>query len=247
VKSSWRSLAALIAVLLAGGCTETTAGTASLAQSAGRVPAIKRALFDGTALARLLGQPFQPYPHYSEFGGLDKLGSNWDNGQPADCIGVVHLMQRVTYGSAPIQDTAAEMWVHKGDSVKVGSVQEGIVELRTAADANALFATFTAQWQQCDGTTLTVEPIDVWGSDAISGVRVSDSVIAATVSMGSGPHGGLNAIPTARALGVKGPYLVEVTVEFIPIYTPADAGNADINTTAVDLTHALMDKLSARG
>lgn len=247
MKSSRRALAALIAVVLAGGCTETTAGTASLAQNAGRVPAIKRALFDGTALARLLNQPFQPYPHYSEFGGTDKLGTNWDNGQPADCIGVVHLMQRGTYASAPIQQTAAEMWVHKGDSVKVDSVQQGIVALRTDADANALFAKFAAQWQKCDGTTLTVEPIDVWGSDAISGVRVLDSVVAATVSMGSGQHGGLNAIPAARALGVKGPYLVEVTVEFIPIYTPADAGNADINTTATDLTHALMDKLSARG
>lgn len=247
MKSSWRSLAVLIAVLLASGCTETTSGTATLAPIAGHVPAIKRALFDGTALARLLGQPFQPYPHYSEFGGLDKLGSNWDNGQPADCIGVVHLMQRVTYGSAPIQETAGEMWVHKGDSVKVDSVQQGIVALRTEADANALFAEFTAQWQKCNGTTLMVEPIDVWGSDAISDVRVADSVVAATVSMGSGPQGGLNAIPTARALGVKGPYLVEVTVEFIPIYTAADEGNADIKTTAIGLTHALMDKLSARG
>jgi hypothetical protein len=53
----------LIAVLLTSGCTETTAGTAGLAPNAGRVPAIKRVLFDGTALARLLGQPFQPYPH----------------------------------------------------------------------------------------------------------------------------------------------------------------------------------------
>ncbi|GAB1811561.1 sensor domain-containing protein [Mycobacterium sp. MUNTM1] len=247
MKSSWRSLAALVVVLLASGCTETIAGTASLAQSAGRVPAIKRALFDGTALARLLGQPFQPYPHYSEFGGIDKLGTNWDNGVPADCIGVVHMMQRVAYVSAPLQETAAEMWVHKGDSVKVDSVQQGVVALRTDADANALFARFAAQWQKCDGTTLMVEPIDIWGSDAISDVHVADSVVAATVSMGCGPHGGLNAIPTGRALGVKGPYLVEVTVEFMPVSSPGDAGTGDINTTAIELTHALMDKLNARG
>ncbi|RAU91831.1 sensor domain-containing protein [Mycobacterium colombiense] len=244
MKSS--SLVVLIAVLLVSGCTETITGTAGLAPSAGRVPAIKRVLFDGTALAGLLGQPFQPYPHYSDFGGDDKLGSNWDNGQPADCIGVVHLMQRVTYASAPIQLTAREMWVHKGDSERVDSVQQGIVALGTDADAYALFAKFTAQWRRCNGATLLAEPIDAWGSDAISDVRVADSVVAATVSMGCGPHGGLNAIPTARALGVKGPYLVEVTVEFSPIYTQADKGNADINTTAIDLTHALMNKLSPR-
>lgn len=246
MKSTWRSLAAVIAVLLVSGCTETTAGTGGLAPNAGRVPAIKRVLFDGTALSKLLGQPFQPYPHYSEFGGGDKLGTNWENDRPAECIGVVHLMQRVTYGSAPIQETAGEMWVHKGDSVKIDTVLQGIVALRTAADADALFARFVAQWQKCDGTTLTVEPIDVWGFDAIADVRVMDSVVAATVSMRSGPRGGLNAIPSARALGVKGPYVVEVTVDFIPIYGPGDQGNGDINTTAIDLAHALMDKLGAR-
>ncbi|OBF11081.1 sensor domain-containing protein [Mycobacterium sp. 852002-10029_SCH5224772] len=246
MKSRWCSLAAMVAVLLVSGCTETTAGTGSLAPNVGRVPAIKRALFDGTALAKMLDQPFQPYPHYSEFGGGDKLGTTWDDAQPADCIGVVHWMQRGQYGSAPMQETAAEMWVHKGDSVKVDSVEEGIVALRTPADADALFARFAAQWQKCDGTTLTVKPVDVYGSDAISDVRVLDSVVAATVSMGSGPHSVLNPIPMARALGVKGPYLVDVTVDFIPIFGPGDEGNGDINTTAIDLTHALMDRLSAR-
>ncbi|OBB99195.1 sensor domain-containing protein [Mycobacterium sp. 852002-40037_SCH5390672] len=246
MKGRWRSLAALAAVVLASGCAETTAGTASLARSAGRVPAIKRVLFDGTALARLLSQPFQPYPHYSEFGGSDKLGTAGDGGVPADCIGVVHLMQRGPYGSAPIQDTAGEMWVHKGDSVKVDSVEEGVVALRTAADANALFAKFSAQWQKCDGTTLTITPIEVYESDAISDVRVLDSVVAATVSMGSGPHSGLRDTPTARALGLKGTCLVEVTVDFIPISNPGDVGNGDINTTAIDLTHAIMDKLGAQ-
>lgn len=246
MKSRWRALAAVIAVLLASGCTENISGTATLAPNAGRVPAIKRALFDGTALAKLLDQPFQPYPRYSEFGGGDKLGTTWDKAQPADCIGVVHWMQRGPYGSAPVQETAAEMWVHKGDSVKVDFVQQGIVALRTAADADALFARFVAQWQKCDGTTLIAPPTDIYGTDAISDVRVLDSVVAATVSMGSGPHSILNATPVARALGVKGPYLVEMTVYFIPIYGPGDQGNGDINTTAIDLTHALMDKLGAR-
>ncbi|OBG68434.1 sensor domain-containing protein [Mycobacterium sp. E3339] len=246
MKNRWRVPAVVIAVLLAGGCTETTSGTAVLAPNAGHVPAIERALFDGTALAKLLSQPFQPYPHYSEFGGADKLGNAWDDAQPADCIGVVHWMQRGPYAPAPIQQTAAEMWVHKGDSVKIDSVEEGVVALRSDADAAALFARFAAQWQKCDGTTLTVKPVDVYGLDAISNVRVADSVVAATVSRGSGQHSVLNAIPTARALGVKGPYVVEMTVDFIPIYGPADQGNGDINTTAIDLTHALMDKLSAR-
>lgn len=246
MKSTWRSLAAVVAVLLVSGCTQTVSGTGTLAPSAGRVPAIKRALFDGTALAKLLDQPFLPYPHYSLFGGGDKLGTAWDKAKPAECIGVVHLMQRGPYGSAPIQETAAEMWVGKRDSVKIDIVQQGIVALRTAADADALFARFVAQWQKCDGTTLIAPPTDIYGTDAISDVRVLNSVVAATVSMGSAPYSVLNATPVARALGVKGPYVVEVRVDFIPIYGPRDQGNGNINTTAIDLAHALMDKLGAR-
>lgn len=74
MKSTWRSVAAVVAVLLVSGCTQTISGTGTLAPNAGRVPAIKRALFDGTALAKLLDQPFQPYPHYSEFGAA----TNWE-------------------------------------------------------------------------------------------------------------------------------------------------------------------------
>lgn len=75
MKSTCRSLAAVVAVLLVSGCTQTVSGTGTLAPNAGRVPAIKRALFDGTALAKLLDQPFQPYPHYSEFGGRRQIGN----------------------------------------------------------------------------------------------------------------------------------------------------------------------------
>lgn len=74
MKSTCRSLAAVVAVLVSG-CTQTVSGTGTLAPNAGRVPAIKRALFDGTALAKLLDQPFQPYPHYSEFGGRRQIGN----------------------------------------------------------------------------------------------------------------------------------------------------------------------------
>lgn len=42
--------------------------------------------------------------------------------------------------------------------MKIDIVQQGIVALRTAADADALFARFVARWQKCDGTTLTVKP-----------------------------------------------------------------------------------------
>ncbi|OBH78442.1 hypothetical protein A5682_19715 [Mycobacterium mantenii] len=129
-------------------------------------------------------------------------------------------------------------------SVKVDNVDEGIVALRSAADANALFATFASQWRHCDGTTVTTPPVDVYGQNAISDVRVTDSVVAATVSMGSGPHSMLTTIPEARALGVRGNCLVEVMVSFVPTSYPGDEGTGDINTSAIDIAHAVLDKLS---
>ncbi|OBH57556.1 hypothetical protein A5687_24300 [Mycobacterium mantenii] len=244
--SRWCSLVAL--VVLASGCTATTGGKAGPAPSsvphALTGPIIKRALIDGAGLAKMLNQPFQTAPKFSEFGGSDKLGSAWENAQSADCLGVVHMMQRGPYRSAPIQNTVSEMWDHNGTSVKVDNVDEGIVALRSAADANALFATFASQWRHCDGTTVTTPPVDVYGQNAISDVRVTDSVVAATVSMGSGPHSMLTTIPEARALGVRGNCLVEVMVSFVPTSYPGDEGTGDINTSAIDIAHAVLDKLS---
>jgi hypothetical protein len=55
----------------------------------------------------------------------------------------------------------------------------------------------------------------------------------------------LNSVPEARAIGVKGNCLVEVEVSFIPVSYPGDEGSADINTSAIDIACAIMDRLGA--
>ncbi|EUA13227.1 pknH-like extracellular domain protein [Mycobacterium kansasii 732] len=241
--------AALLAVVLSSGCTAKTGGKAgpapNMAPHALTGPAINQAMIDSAALAKLLNQPFQTAPKYPEFGGSDKLGSAWESALPADCLGVVHMMQQGPYRPAPIQNMASEMWAHNGASVKVDDVYEGIVALPTAVDANGLFAKFAAQWKKCDGTTLTMPTSTVYGQAAISDVRVMDSVVAATISLGSGPHSILATIPQARALGVRGNCLVEVMVSFVPTAYPSDEGTGDLNTSAIDIAHTMMDKVTA--
>ena len=51
--------------------------------------------------------------------------------------------------------------------------------------------------------------------------------------------------PQARAIGVKGNCLVEAEVSFIPFSYPGDEGSADTNTSAIDIAHAIMDRLGA--
>jgi PknH-like extracellular domain len=112
----------------------------------------------------------------------------------------------------------------------------------TIADANALFVRFSEQWKQCDGKTLTA-PSSSFVENAITDARVKDSVVAASVSKDSGEQSILHAVPEVRAVGVRGNCLVEVEVAFVGSTDLTDQPSA--KTSAVDIAHAMMDKVSA--
>jgi hypothetical protein len=243
----------LLAVLLVSGCTATTGGTARPAPSAtaGSLtgPTIKQVMLDGAALSKLLNQPFKTVPPFPpHFGAGDQLVDSYGSPSPAECEGIVFMLQKNTYqsasGKSDVRSFATEGWAHDGTSVKVDIVVEGVVSLPTAEDAAALFARFSAQWKECDGQTLTV-PSDIFPDNPIADVRVADSVVAATVSRGAGAHSILLPEPEARAIGARGNCLVEVEVTFFGNSYPSDEGSADINTSAIDIAHAMMDKVSA--
>ncbi len=240
-------VAILLTALLAVGCTTTTLGTPRPAPrgAPGAVtgPAIKRALLDGLALTTMLNQPFEAAPHFAHVGGLELLGDR--SGSPAECVGVVFMLQKADYQSAGVTSIADEGWAHGDRAVKVDMVVEDVAALATPAAAAALFAKLSAQWKRCDATTMT-DPSDIWAQNAISDVRVTDSIAAATISRRTGEeHSVLAAIPEARALGVQGNCLVEIDVIFTPISHPGDEGSADITTSAVDIAHAIMDRLGS--
>lgn len=252
MKGGWRSVALLLAVSLATGCSAMTGGDA---RQAGIAPqpltgsAIKEALLDGAALSKLLKQPFQTVPSFpSVFGGSEILDDDYGSASPVDCVGVVFAAQESTYQSATgktdVRNVAIESWQHDGHSVKVDEVVESVVSLPTAADAAALFARLPARWKKCDGTTLTV-PSETYVRDTITDVRVADSVVAATVSLGPGAHSVLAPVPKARAIGVQGNCLVDVAVTFFGNAYQADRGSGDIDTSAVDVAHAIMDRIGA--
>ena len=241
MSSRWRRVPPLVAVLLVTGCAATTGGTARPAP----VPPLIRVMLDGATLAKLLGQPFEsvPFAPPSYGGGSEKFGTAWESATPAECIGVVFMMQKIVYQSVPVRDVADEMWTSDGHSAKVDSVDEGVISLPSPKDAAAAFAQFSAQWQGCDGTTLTAASATS-ANNAISDVRLADSVVAANVSMQPPEPSILASVPLARALGVRGNCLVEVAVHFFGNSYPSDQGSGDINTSAVDIAHAMMDRLA---
>ncbi|QUR68237.1 sensor domain-containing protein [Mycobacterium spongiae] len=250
MRATWSAMVTVLVAALATGCTAVITGTAYPAPGmkprplAGSI--IKEVLLDGTALSRMLDQPFAADPELPpRFGGSDELSGAYVLSSPVECVGVVAMLQRAAYQSANVTHVARESWWDDGDSGKVISVDEAVVALPTAAEADALFTKFSQQWDTCDGTVLTLRSARLSFRDQIEDVRVANSVLAATVSeeSTSGSHSG--TIPEARAIGVRVNCLVEVEVAFYSAHSQSDQGSGEVSTSAIDIARTMMEKISA--
>jgi hypothetical protein len=255
MKTSWSASMLLTVAIVAAGCTVAVDGTVRPAPKLKPTPlageTVKQVLLDDAALSKMLNQSFKADDNLPPwYGGSDKLQGIYGPASPADCVGVTKLQEKSAYRSANISKLAGESWWHDADagSAKVISVEEGVTAFRTSADANALFTKFTQQWQQCNGATLTLQGDRINFTDTISDVRTANSVLAATVSVVSDISGlGGSTIPEARAIGVRVNCLVEVGIAFYSSRSPSDQGSADINTSAIDIAHVMMDRISGLG
>ena len=239
----------LVAVL-AVGCAGVVEGSAKPAPNLKPRPlageTIKGVLLDGATLSRMLGQPFvarkQP-----QFGGPEKLYETDGSVSPPGCLGVTAMLQKNVYPPADVTDVASESWWNNGEPAQVLTVLEGVVALPSAAQAEALFAKFSQQWQQCTGTTTTEHTGPINTTNSIGDVRVTNSVVAATNTATSVLPNlpPLRPTPQARAIGVQMNCLVEVDVVFFGGRRSSDPGSATVDTSAVDIAHAMMDKVTA--
>jgi hypothetical protein len=242
--------AVVVVAALAVGCGPVIAGTAKPAPNLKPRPVagakVRRVLLDRIALSRMLDQPFVARMP-AQFGGPEKLFQPDSPVSPAGCVGVTTMLQKSVYGPANVEDVASESWWNNGEPAQVISVMEGVVALPTAAQAEALFAKFPAQWQQCNGTTTTEQTGPISTTTVISDIRVTNTVVSATNTatavLPNMPP--LRPTPQARAIGVRLNCIVEVEVVFFGDRRPSDPGSADPDTSAVDIAHAMMDKVSA--
>ncbi|OBA74487.1 hypothetical protein A5641_27895 [Mycobacterium sp. 1554424.7] len=239
----------MMVAALAAGCGGVVDGTAKPAPNIKprplTGPTVREVLLDGATLSRMLNQPFVSRKP-GDFGGPEKLYASLP---PGDCLGVTAMLQRSVYQDAGVRDLASEAWWNNGEPAQVISVIEGVVALPSAEQAQAQFAKFAQQWQQCSGMTTTEQNGPISTTNAISDVRVANSTVAATNTATSVLPNmpALRPTPQARALGVQSNCLVEVQVVFFGERRPSDPGSADVNTSALDVAHAMMDKVSALG
>lgn len=246
-----RSATALTLVAaLAVGCGAVVDGTAKPAPNLKPRPlageTIRQVLLDGATLSQMLSQPFvarkQP-----EFGGPEKLYDTDRSVSPPGCLGVTAMLQKGVYQSADVTDVASESWWNNGEPAQVITVIEGVVTVPSAAQAEALFAKFSQQWLQCTGTTTTEHTGPISTTNNISDVRVANPIVAATNTATSVLPNlpPLRPTPQARAIGVGLNCLVEVDVVFFGGRRSSDPGSARVDTSAIDIAHAMLDKVGA--
>jgi hypothetical protein len=243
-------LAWLLTVMLATGCSSGNTDKAQPTPRALTGETIKQVLLDDAALSKMLNQPFQADSKWPpSFGGADKLDRPIGPASPADCAGVALMTQQSAYQPANVRNVAREYWwnIPSAGLTKVLSVSEGVVALSTAADATALFGKFSEQWTKCQGQMVTTDGGRVTFSYQISDVRKADPVLAATVLVETRATGTSTAVSRhdARALGVRGNCLVEVNVAFFDNEDQSFKGTGDIHTSAIDIAHAMMDKVAS--
>lgn len=236
--------------MLVAGCSATVGGVAQRApastpRSVGG-QTIQRVLLGRSALSRIVKQPLTLDPESPPLvGGPESLrgnGSAW----PGNCMGVAVMLQDGAYRSSDVKGVALETWRPAAKSAPVTRVQEGVVSLAKAADANALFEKLSQEWRSCDGKVLNPSGGSFGLEVKISDVQVASSVSAATVSMGFNLASPLaESIPAGRALGVRDNCLIEVEVDYINTFGPLSQGPGDVNSSALDIAQVMRDKVTA--
>ena len=241
-------------LVLVAGCTRIVDGSvqpaADLAPRPLAGPDIAKVLPGAVELSEILDQrmavDFDGRRAVS--GGLEDMPDGLateSDATPHDCVGASSPMQRSVYESADVTEVIGEGFDGDEDGGAVLAANVGVVALDSVASANKLFDTFAEQWQDCDGTTVTIVKESVRGgffTDHVTDVRVENSVVAATIEFGHTLDSLIT--PVARALGVRANCLVEVDVAYYSEPESRAKGNTDVDSVAIDIAHMMMDEIS---
>jgi hypothetical protein len=215
--------------------------------------AVNDVLLGGDELTSMLGQTFTATTAAPISGDRDTME---DPSTPGDCVGVVNVAPRRVYADADVRGYARQTW---GDATpgatgshqpaaKVMFVVESVVALSSEADAKALFAKFAEQWKRCDGRAVNEgqdsdvdnEPHLPGTEIHISDVRVTDTMLAASIALDTRPNA-----PDTRAIGVQGNCIVGVLIAFTGLQD--GIGSGDPRTSSTDAVQAMMDKVAKLG
>jgi PknH-like extracellular domain len=239
---STRLAFALVAAGLLAGCTTSVPGWAvgSAPRSAPYAPrALDRALPTDQELSAALGIAPTGLLGQLVEGGADTLLQGVDRSQatPGECVSPTYRLEHTVYAASPVRSVASQSWAGGGVDGPSLTGFFGVVQLATADDAAAFFATAAETWRHCDGRTLVLDQAQsgTHEQSRISDVVVDRRVVSAVVMHDTGSADGLTI---QRALGVAADCIVDVELTDV-----ADAGTGSARG-AVDVADLMLKKLA---
>ena len=148
---------------------------------------------------------------------------------------------RKVFENSSVRAVATQTWDNWSQALRGHfSVQAAAIALANPSDANALFAAFTTQWQQCQGKTMVLYHA-AGGADQlleITNVQAADTMLSAIV-MSSSPATHTAPGPDERALGVTSNCIVSVEVGDSSWRT----GDPVPENRAVKIAEAMLEKI----
>lgn len=225
------------------GCTSTVDGTAARQTAVGTVRDLASILPSAAEVSQVAGNPLADNGS-PVIGGIDVLpnGIRDDSAaHPIECLGPVSPFMRVVYEVGDVRGAALQQFSNYGDNQTVSSVDVGVVEFASDAEAQRMFGVFVTRWKACEGTTVTTElpqPANTTLYQKITDVRVDGAVLSATVV--NSDNQGDATFPTERAVGIAADCIVDLDVA---VTHGASARKRD-SRRAIDLVTATLDKVT---
>lgn len=204
----------MVGIVVLAGCATTVGGSAvrdSRSTAARNLAAI---LPSSAEVSDAAGNPLSDNGSRPAIGGIDVLpngirDSNTVN--PIDCLGPVSPFMRIVYEKGEVRGAAWQSFSNYGGDRTVSSVDAGVVQFGSAAQAQAMFGDFVSRWKACAGTTVTTYLHNADNTELyekITDVRVDGAILSATVINSDSQHDA--EFPTERAVGVASDCIVDV-------------------------------------
>lgn len=232
---------ALALVLLLAGCAHTLNGAAEPVTTALKVLPTESEITDaaGNTLSTFGFQPF--------IGGVEILPDGYRteaDASPIGCVAVTDTAPRIVYEPTPVAEAARQSYFNWDEGVATSGADAAVVQFSTADVAQKAFASFTQQWQKCEGATVVkhLRGAGSGGADSTIDATVSDVVVdgpmlSATVRTRQRPNAPASLYE--RALGVRNATIVEVSLAI----TPAGEKQSGPRDEAVRVAKVMLGKV----
>lgn len=225
--------AAVLLVVVLAGCSTTVQGDAVRTAP----NAVERALPTPVELGQVLNAPMQ-VDSSLQVGGADVLRDDKDTVSPLDCAGVPHAGHRQTYQGSGVHEAARGSWsTPDGTDVRTGVVVS-VIELDSPGSARSWYAKTAAQWQKCQGVTVTQRADTFRFIESIDHINDSEGMLTAELTA-STSGGWVTPMSGQRALTATAQYLIDVEAMDTP--SRPDTGVAE----AVAVARLVASKITS--